>query len=94
MLTLALLALTLSAKPPVVCAGITGPQCDYTYRTISQAEAEAPVDSMFLVAPPSGVMPLKAVINEIRRQKRVMREMRERFNERERSRHAARLVPL
>jgi hypothetical protein len=93
MLTLALL-LTLSAQPPVVCVGITGPQCDYTYQTIAQAEAEAPPNSMLMVGHGGVVVSLKFAVDEIHRQKRVMREMQKRFNEYERRRKVPRLVPL
>jgi hypothetical protein len=97
MLTLALF-LALSAKPPVVCLTITGPQCDYTYQTLSQAEAEAPANSMLLTTPRGSVLPLKFVADEIRRQRQVMLEMRKSFNERkrawERENRPARLRPI
>jgi hypothetical protein len=38
MVTLALLALTLSAKPQIVCVGLTSPECSFTYASSEQAE--------------------------------------------------------
>jgi hypothetical protein len=97
MLTLALF-LAISAKPPVVCLRVTGQICDFTFQTLDQAEAEAPSNSMLLIVPRGGVLPLNFVANELRRQRRVMREMRKHFNEREhvweRENHPARLRPI
>jgi hypothetical protein len=93
MFTLALL-FALSTKAPVVCVHYTGGPCDYTYSTISQALRDAPLDSMLLIAPPYGIVPLKQAADRAS-YNRLLQQLRKERQERERpGRHPTLIYPV
>jgi hypothetical protein len=71
MFTLALL-LALSTKPTLVCVGFTDTRCDFTYATFDQAFADAPDQSLVVIARTDHLLSQLVVIDRSYRQEKLL----------------------